>query len=32
MGELYSTSDAGDSWVKVKREFTEVGAVVWVPN
>lgn len=32
MGELYSSDDAGDSWVKVNREFTEVGAVVWVPN
>ena len=32
MGELYSTSDAGDSWQKLDREFTEVGAMAWVPN
>ena len=31
-GELYSSEDAGDSWNKLKREFTEVGAMVWVPN
>jgi photosystem II stability/assembly factor-like uncharacterized protein len=31
-GELYSSEDAGDSWNKLKREFTEVGAMTWVPN
>jgi hypothetical protein len=31
-GELYSSEDAGDSWNKLKREFTEIGAMVWVPN
>ena len=32
MGEVYSSDDAGESWRKLKREFTEVGAMVWVPN
>ncbi|MFQ6027275.1 MAG: WD40/YVTN/BNR-like repeat-containing protein, partial [Dehalococcoidia bacterium] len=31
-GEIYSSSDAGDSWRKLKREFSEVGAMAWVPN
>ena len=32
LGEVYSSEDAGDSWRKLKREFSEVGAMVWVPN
>jgi hypothetical protein len=32
LGEIYSSSDAGDSWQKLKREFSEVGAMAWVPN
>lgn len=31
-GELYATSDAGDSWQKLRREFTEIRAIGWVPN
>jgi photosystem II stability/assembly factor-like uncharacterized protein len=31
-GELYATEDAGDSWAKLPREFTEIRAVTWVPN
>jgi len=31
-GEIYSSSDAGDSWQKLKREFSEVGALAWAPN
>jgi len=31
-GELYASSDAGDSWQKLKREFSEVGALALVPN
>jgi photosystem II stability/assembly factor-like uncharacterized protein len=31
-GELYATEDAGDSWRKLPREFTETRAVSWVPN
>ena len=31
-GEVYSSGDAGDSWQKLKREFSEIGAMVWVPN
>lgn len=31
-GELYATADAGDSWRKLPREFTEIRALSWVPN
>ena len=31
-GELYRSHDAGDSWEKLKREFSEVRTLVWVPN
>jgi len=31
-GELYLTRDAGDSWQKLRREFTEIRALCWVPN
>jgi len=31
-GELYATEDAGDTWRKLPREFTEIRAVSWVPN
>ncbi len=31
-GELYASRDAGDSWRKLPREFTEIRAVAWVPN
>jgi len=31
-GELYSSSDSGDSWEKYKREFSEIGALVVAPN
>ena len=32
LGEVYSSNAEGDSWLKLKREFSEVGAMVWVPN
>jgi len=32
LGEIYTSTDAGDSWRKLKREFSEVGAMAWVPN
>ena len=32
LGEVYTSGDAGDSWEKLKREFSEVGSMVWVPN
>ena len=32
LGEIYTSTDAGDSWQKLKREFSEVGAMAWVPN
>ena len=31
-GELYSSGDAGDSWEKLKREFSGVEALAWVPQ
>ena len=31
-GEIYATEDAGDTWRKLPREFTEIRAVSWVPN
>ena len=31
-GELYATHDAGNSWSKLPREFTEIRALTWAPN
>ncbi|MBV8120576.1 MAG: hypothetical protein JO081_11650 [Alphaproteobacteria bacterium] len=31
-GELYTTLNAGDSWRKLPREFTEIRALAWTPN
>ena len=31
-GEVYASEDAGDSWRKLRREFTEIRALCWVPN
>jgi len=31
-GELYKSENAGDSWTKLPREFTEIRAVSWTPN
>jgi photosystem II stability/assembly factor-like uncharacterized protein len=31
-GELYATRDAGDSWSKLPREFTEIRALAWTAN
>lgn len=31
-GELFATADAGDSWRKLPREFTEIRALAWTPN
>lgn len=30
-GYLYRSDDAGDSWTKLWREFSEISSVVWVP-
>ena len=32
LGEVYRSTDSGESWDKLKREFSEIGAMVWVPN
>jgi photosystem II stability/assembly factor-like uncharacterized protein len=31
-GELFASRDAGDSWRKLLREFTEIRALAWTPN
>jgi photosystem II stability/assembly factor-like uncharacterized protein len=31
-GELYRSNNGGDSWEKLKREFSEVRALAWLPN
>jgi photosystem II stability/assembly factor-like uncharacterized protein len=31
-GYLYRSGDAGKSWEKIRREFSEVAAMVWTPN
>lgn len=31
-GELFSSGDAGDSWRKLPREFTEIRSLAWTPN
>jgi len=31
-GELYASQNAGDSWSKLPREFTEIRALAWTPN
>jgi len=31
-GELFASDNAGDSWAKLRREFTEIRALSWVPN
>ena len=31
-GEIYVSEDAGDSWQKVKREFSEIRAIAWMPK
>jgi photosystem II stability/assembly factor-like uncharacterized protein len=31
-GELYRSNNGGDSWDKLKREFSEVRALAWLPN
>jgi photosystem II stability/assembly factor-like uncharacterized protein len=31
-GYLYRSDDAGDSWRKLQREFSEIAAVRWIPN
>jgi photosystem II stability/assembly factor-like uncharacterized protein len=31
-GELFASRDAGDSWRKLPREFTEIRSLAWTPN
>jgi hypothetical protein len=29
---LYKSDNAGDSWTKLPREFTEIRSLSWTPN
>jgi len=31
-GEVFASNDAGDSWVKLRREFSEIRALAWTPS
>lgn len=31
-GQLFCSDDGGDSWAKLRREFTEIRALAWTPN
>jgi photosystem II stability/assembly factor-like uncharacterized protein len=31
-GELFASENAGDTWAKLPREFSEIRTVTWVPN
>ena len=31
-GYLYRSVDGGDSWTKLRREFSEISSVAWVPD
>ena len=31
-GEIYSSYDGGDQWEKLRREFTEISSLAWIPN
>jgi photosystem II stability/assembly factor-like uncharacterized protein len=31
-GQVFLSTDAGDSWRKIRREFSEIRALAWVPN
>lgn len=31
-GQLFVSSDGGDSWVKLRREFAEIRSLAWMPN
>jgi len=31
-GYLYRSDDRGTSWAKLRREFSEVSSIVWVPD
>jgi photosystem II stability/assembly factor-like uncharacterized protein len=31
-GEVFATANAGDTWSKLGREFTEIRALAWTPN
>jgi photosystem II stability/assembly factor-like uncharacterized protein len=32
LGLLFASEDGGQHWTKIRREFTEVRAICWVPN
>jgi len=31
-GYLYRSDDRGQSWTKLRREFSEVSSIIWIPE
>ncbi len=31
-GQVFASEDGGDSWRKIRREFSEIRAMAWLPN
>ena len=31
-GEIFASEDAGDSWTKLRREFSEIRSLAWTPS
>ena len=31
-GYLYRSDDGGDNWSKLRREFSEISSVMWLPE
>ena len=31
-GYLYHSDDRGQSWTKLRREFSEVSSIIWIPE
>ena len=31
-GQVFASADGGDWWIKMRREFTEIRGLAWVPN
>jgi hypothetical protein len=30
--QVFASENAGDSWVKLRREFAEIRTLAWTPN
>jgi len=31
-GQVFVSEDAGDAWSKIRREFSEIRDLAWLPN